>query len=273
VGPEQGWAVTMVRDEADIVGATIEHLINEGVDGIIVANNGSTDKTWGEAAAAAHGTGVDLRMVEDPEVGYYQSRKMTALAEWAHREGASWIIPFDADELWYSTGEHRLADTLRQMPPGVGVVQATLWNHFATALDLDDPLPFRSMVYRHEDAGALPKVAFRWHPDAVILQGNHGVEHPANGQAGGIVAAGVELRHFPNRTSGKFGPKARNGAQAYAATDLGRDVGAHWRQYGELLERHGEEALREVWERWYWFLSPTDGHLVHDPAPFCRWEA
>jgi hypothetical protein len=258
----------MVRDEADIIGATIEHLAAEGVDGIVLANNGSKDHTWGNAYGAAQQAGVELRMVEDPEVGYYQSRKMTKLAAWAHDLGASWIIPFDADELWYSTDEHRLADTLRNLRPDVGVVQARLWNHFATALDLDDPLPFRSMVYRHEDAGALPKVAFRWHPDAVILQGNHGVEHP-----GRVVTAGVELRHFPYRSFEQFCRKARNGAQAYAATDLGVDVGAHWRQYGELLERHGVDALREVWERWYWFLSPTDGHLVHDPAPFCRWEA
>jgi glycosyltransferase involved in cell wall biosynthesis len=258
----------MVRDEADVIGATIEHLINEGVDGIVVADNLSTDGTRSVLDRVAKDSPVPIVIAIDDEPGYYQSAKMTTLARWAHDEGASWIIPFDADELWYSTDEHRLADTLRNLRPDVGVVQATLWNHFATALDLDDPLPFRSMVYRHEDAGALPKVAFRWHPDAVILQGNHGVIHP-----GRVVTAGVELRHFPYRSFEQFCRKARNGAQAYAATDLGVDVGAHWRQYGELLERHGEDALREVWERWYWFLSPTDGHLVHDPAPFCRWTA
>ena len=264
---EQVWAVTMVRDEADIIGATIEHLVDEGVDGIIVADNLSTDGTSAVLDQAATDSPVPVIVIEDNDLAYYQSAKMTALAARAHDEGASWIVPFDADVLWYTTGD-RLAVELRAMRPAVQVVQATLWNHFATGLDLDDPLPFRSMVYRHEDKGALPKVAFRWHPDAVIMQGNHEVVHP-----GRIATSGVELRHFPYRSFEQFCRKARNGAAAYAATNLGNEVGAHWRQYGEILERHGEDALREVWSRWYCFLSPTDGHMVHDPAPFCRWTA
>jgi hypothetical protein len=273
VTDQQVWAVTMVRDEADVIGGTIRHLINEGVDGIIVANNGSTDQTWGEAAAAAHGSGVQLRMVEDPEVAYYQSRKMTALASWAHDEGATWIVPFDADELWYARGEDRLADYLRSLPPKVGVVRAELYNHFATSIDVPDPSPFRSLVYRQREPGALPKVAVRWCPELVIHQGNHSATHPAMSQPGGAIDSAVELRHFPFRSFEQFVRKARNGAEAYKATDLDPSVGAHWRQYGEILERHGEDALREVWERWYHFLSPTDGGLVYDPAPFMRWGA
>jgi hypothetical protein len=174
-------------------------------------------------------------------------------------------VPFDADEVWF--GSDRVAEVLRAMPEDVTVVEASIWNHFATALDTGDPCPFRSMVYRHTDVGALPKVAFRWHADALIHQGNHGVD-----RAGARRRGLLSIRHFPYRSFAHFMQKARNGAEAYAATDLPVEVGAHWRQYGELLDRYGEDALREVWSRWFWFLSPTDSSMVHDPAPFMRWE-
>ena len=264
---DQVWAVTMVKDEADIIGATVAHLIGEGVDGVLVADNLSADGTRAIVEGIADASPVPVIVVTDDEPGYYQSLKMTALARRAADEGATWIVPFDADEIWYSAGEHRLADTLRSLPDDVGVVRAALYNHFATSLDTADPCPVRSMVYRQDEPGALPKVAFRWSPDAVIHQGNHGVMHP-----GRVVDdAGVELRHFPYRTFEQFMRKARNGAEAYMATDLAPNVGAHWRQYGEILERHGVDALREVWSTWYWFLSPTDAGMVHDPAPFMRW--
>lgn len=263
---QQVWAVTMVKDEADVIYGTIEHLLGEGVDGIIVADNGSTDHTAREARGLSGGD-VPVIVVDDPDPAYYQSAKMTHLADLARDRGATWIVPFDADELWYSTGD-RLADTLRAQPDDVGVVTAPLYNHFATSIDVDDPCPFRSMVYRQAEAGALPKVAVRWCPELVIHQGNHSAAHPGRTATG----TGVELRHFPYRSFEHFVQKARNGAAAYAATDLPQTTGAHWRQYGEILERHGEDELRKVWEGYYWFLSPTDGGLVHDPAPFCRWQ-
>lgn len=42
---EKVWAVGMMRDEADVAADVIAHLIDEGVNGIIVADNNSTDGT------------------------------------------------------------------------------------------------------------------------------------------------------------------------------------------------------------------------------------
>ena len=42
---ESVWAVTMVRNEADIIGTTVRHLLAQDVDGILVADNGCTDDT------------------------------------------------------------------------------------------------------------------------------------------------------------------------------------------------------------------------------------
>lgn len=268
----QVWGVSMMKDEADVAYHTVMHLAGEGLDGIIVADNGSTDGTLAELKRAESDLAVSemeeerrcrLVVVDDPEIGYYQSRKMTGLAGMAADEGAQWIVPFDADEIWY--GEHRLADMLRATHSNVGVVTALLYNHFRTGLDGPEVNPFQSMIWRQVQPGALPKVAFRYQADCRILQGNHGVE----GVYGSSVS-GLEIRHFPYRSWEHFKRKAENGAKAYDATDLPIQEGAHWRGYGEILDRHGEGALKEVYDKYFHFLSPVNEGMIPNPAPFRR---
>jgi hypothetical protein len=50
--------------------------------------------------------------------------------------------------------------------------------------------------------------------------------------------------------------KIANGAEAYAATDLPANYGAHWRQWGLILKRDGEEAIAELFRKWYWREHP-----------------
>lgn len=260
---EQVWAVTMMKDEADIAYHVLMHTAEEDIDGIIVADNGSTDGTRDEIARASEDAGIPIIPVDDPEVGYYQSRKMTALAAQAAGRGANWIVPFDADEIWY--GEHSVGKILRDQSQATGVVTASLYNHWRTGLDLDTPVPFQSMIWRQLDPGALPKVAFRWKESVVIHQGNHGVDGTRGARVSGLM-----IRHFPYRSWEHFKRKAENGAKAYEATDLAPSEGAHWRGYGEILERHGEGALKEVYDTYFDFLSPVNEGMVRDPAPFRR---
>ena len=269
------WAVTMMKDEEDVAYHTLMHMAEEAVDGIIVADNMSTDGTRGELERAKRDAPCRVIILEDKDPGYYQSRKMTTLAKVAHDQyDASWIVPFDADELWYSTqpGEiDRVGHYLRSLESGYMIVKAPLYNHFASAVDGTSKNPFESMEWRQAQPGALPKVAARWHESLVIEQGNHGAHydervmmiHPTGG---------LELRHFPYRSFEQFVRKAKNGAAAYNATNLHETMGAHWRQYGALLEKWGEDVLRrEVWEKYFWFYSPVDEGMVRDPAPFRRW--
>lgn len=264
---DRAWAVGMFKDEEDVAYHVLMHMAEEGMNGILVADNLSTDGTRQELERAKQ----DLRstcsviIVDDNDPAYFQSRKMTVLAEHAASQGADWIIPFDADEIWYVRGD-RIAVELRKVSKNIGVVSASLYNHFSTSIDTMSPNPFQSLVWRQKDPGELPKVCFRWNPDVVVGQGNHRVEN-----GGKMTSIGLEIRHFPYRSLDHFIRKARNGAAAYAATDLPDAEGAHWRSYGQLLERHGEEALREVYEKWFHFLSPVDEGMVLDPAPFRRW--
>lgn len=264
------WGVSMFRDEGDIAYGSIMHMAEEGLDGIIVADNLSTDDTRAEIerAAADAAPGCQVIVVDDDEPGFWQSTKMSALADRAAGLGAEWIVPFDADELWLASD--RVGVFLRELSPNVMGVTADLYNHFPSAIDLPGPNPFATIGWRQPKRGALPKVAFRWREGVSVHQGNHGVTYPPGEGSGGFVA-GLEIRHFPYRSEAQFLHKAAIGAAAYAATDLPVTEGAHWRQYGAILQREGPEGLAAVFRRWYWNLAPVEAGLIFDPAPFRRW--
>lgn len=255
------FGVSMVKDEADVIVGTLTHLADE-LDHLLVADNGSTDGT--REILAELEDHLPLTVVDDPDPAYHQSTKMSALAAQAAGAGADWIIPFDADELWLDHVD-RIRIVLAEVQHRI--VYADLLNHFPTAVDPDDPDPFRSIVWRKPAPAPLPKVAFRWEPGAIIHQGNHGVTLPSN-PAG---TNALEIRHFPYRSAEQFVRKARNGAAAYRATDLPLTEGAHWRQYGDLLDRFGPSALEDVFRTWFWHLAPVEAGMILDPAPYARW--
>src|ERR1019366_3355127 len=93
-------AILLVKNEADVIGLNLRHLIAQGVDHVIVADNLSTDDTHDILEAAADV--LPVTVVYDDEIGYFQSRKMTNLAAMAGEMGATWCLPVDADEIWFS---------------------------------------------------------------------------------------------------------------------------------------------------------------------------
>lgn len=256
------WAIAMVKDEADVIEDVLRHVAAQGVDGILVLDNMSTDGTREIIERVGDSLDCKLGVREDDEVGYYQSRKMTGLAEHAHVHlGADWVWPFDADELWYY-GEHdRLADVIARADGDV--IHSRLWHHFPTAIDAgDDGNPFTRMCYRGADEAPIGKVIARWQPGMVIAAGNHALE----GSYVPSSVVGIEVRHFPYRSEEQFIRKAINGARAYAATDLPWGTGQHWREYGLLYAHGGVQALRDAYNAHFVYDLPSAAGLVYDPA-------
>lgn len=252
------FGIARVRDEADIIGPIVEHMLGQ-VDEVIVVDNASTDGTRDILAA------LPVVVFDDPEIAYYQSVKMSRLAHAAGERGATWVVPFDADEWWYAPFHDRIADMLVGLAPQWLCAAADLYDHVATGVDPPDPDPVRRIGWRRRAPAPLRKVACRVRPDLVIEQGNHGASF-----AGGatVFADHLVVRHFPYRSAGQFVRKARNGAQAYAATDLPDDVGAHWRGYGRILTDQGEEACAGIFRDWFWIADPArDPTLIFDPVP------
>ena len=87
----------MVRDEVDIIGPVVAHMLGQ-VDHVIVADNLSVDGTFD----VLESFGSQITLVADTDPAYRQSEKMTHLAGVAKSMGADWVVPFDADEWIYS---------------------------------------------------------------------------------------------------------------------------------------------------------------------------
>lgn len=233
-------AVTMVRDEADIIETTLRHTATQ-VDHIICADNLSTDGTPQILARLAGE--LPLTVLTDDEPGYYQADKMTRLALDAMNMGADWVLPFDADELWTGRDGRTVKDELAAIDPHIDTVYAAGFDHLGEGLS----------PYRRPNPQPLPKVAFRPDPDRRIAMGNHDVTG-GNARA----AEALTFRHFQYRSFGQMTRKVRQGAAAYAATDLADTYGAHWRQAASL----SDEDLAGRWAA----LNAEPG-LVFDPAP------
>jgi hypothetical protein len=243
---ERIWAVTMVRDEIDIIGFTISHLISQGVDRVLVADNNSSDGTSDLLACLS--TSLPVTVVADREPGYYQAWKMTRLARYAACSGAEWIIPFDADELWVAPGS-QLRDFLSNTE--FEVVRAPVMDYVPRSIDdNNEPNPYRRIVHRLADEPNIKKVAFRAHSLARIAAGNHTVRHP------GAAGQGLEIRHFPYRSPQQLRKKVDEGTKALAATDYVEEIAAHWR----LGARMTDNELAAVYG--------SNKTVILDPAPY-----
>jgi glycosyltransferase involved in cell wall biosynthesis len=262
-------AIGMCKDEADIIAYTLAHLEAQGVDRFIVLDNGSTDGTREILEQ------FSCEIVDDPEPGYYQDRKMTGLAR---RVTDGWVLPFDADELWCSPDGLTLADEMDYLDE-FDVVAAVEYKHWPSPWDMPgDPNPYTRLVWREETPHSLHKVCFQAKPDVFLHMGNHHVSFGSyNPDIPHISAPIFELRHFPYRSFGQFARKVRNGRAAYlAATDVNRTTiaghpmtGTHWKEMGAL----DDDELAELWSdatsgfacsaKWL-----AHGDLIKDPAPW-----
>lgn len=252
----------MVRDEIDVIVSTLGHML-EQVDEILVLDNGSTDGTR-EVLAELADT-APLEVFDDPERGYYQSARMSRLAEIAMERGADWIVPFDADEAWSpAVGEEALTVRERLKQTDSVMVLASLYDYLTTSMDdQEQPDPLERLRFRRREPIPLPKVAVRAIPGLVITQGNHGAT------VGGARIAEIEpghplmVRHYSNRSFEQFDRKVRAGAAAYAASTLPESMGAHWRAFGRMSYY---ERAAHYSENLYIDDPEDDPTLIYDPV-------
>jgi hypothetical protein len=247
------YAVAMVKDEADIIAESVGWMLTQ-VDKVVVMDNGSTDGTREILAD------LDVTLIDDPEVGYYQSRKMSRLAELCRDAGAEWVVPFDADEIHRANTHSTLRAALLSLPEDVLVCESRLFDHVATGLD-GEGAPVERMKYRRAECSPLRKVAVRAVEGVQIHQGNHSATFPDRPHPKAVTSL-TEVRHFPYRSVGQFVSKVRNGAAAYAASDLPESAGSHWRQYGKILDERGEDGIAEIFHTWFYRENPNGEYTV-----------
>lgn len=228
------WAVTMVRNEEDIIGRSVRHLLSQGIDHVLVADNMSTDRTRQVVESLSDDR---VHLATDAEPAYYQGEKMSVLARAAWRSGADWIVPFDADELWFG-GDVDVAHQLRSIAaarPGVGMVKAAL--HDVVPTDGLRPDLDGSAFLMDATPAAPGKVAFRAHPLARVAMGNHAAMRV------GEVAEGLHIAHLAYRSIDQVAEKARRGAAAVEQAGAEDSIAWHWRRIAKL----DEGQVQELW--------------------------
>jgi hypothetical protein len=218
----------LVRDEADIVAAVVEHHVAAGVDLVLATDNGSTDGTV-DILAAYQDAGV-VELHHEPGRDYRQGEWVTRMARRAARvHGADWVINADADEfLWAPDPLPTVFAAVRG--GGVVVPRDNLVAAPGTAGTWVDRLVLRDEL-SHSQRGTRigPKFCHVGDPDVTVAYGNH----VATGPRIGAPEAGHPLRmlHVPDRGFAQYERKIRNGGTAYAAnTEVGSEVGWHWRE-------------------------------------------
>jgi glycosyltransferase involved in cell wall biosynthesis len=231
-------AISMVRDEEDIIEHTLSLMLSQ-VDHAIIADNMSQDGT----RAILESMGDRVTIINDDDPAYVQDVKMTRLAHMAGAMGADWVIPFDADEAW-TLPELELVDAdVIASRPYVYVP------HPASMLS-KNPNPIHTTQWRLREPEKFTKVCFRYDPSVKLHMGNHDVDHP-----GVRLLNLTKIRHYQYRTLEQVRRKVSNGVGAFDASSLPTMYGAHWRE----LNAYDDDSLRAWWDAY------TSQKLVFDP--------
>ena len=229
----------LVRDEQDIVRENLDYHLAQGVDEVIVTDNGSEDDTV-KILREYESRGV-VRLLFEPTDDYSQGRWVTRMARLAATEGADWVINNDADEFWWPrTGS--LKSVFEQLDDEVGIVVAHRRNFVPRP---EDGRPFwdRMTLRERESLNPLgkslpPKLAHRAHPQITVAQGNHKLEGADLGAR--LEDGSIEILHYPMRTYAQFENKIVKGGRAYARNrELPERTGRTWRRLYEIWEQGG----------------------------------
>jgi glycosyltransferase involved in cell wall biosynthesis len=242
----------LVRDEQDIIAEHLDYHLAQGVDEVIVTDNGSEDATLD--ILREYESRRVARIILEPSDDYSQGKWVTRMARMAASElDADWVINSDADEFWWPRSG-TLASTFEGLGAEVGVVVARRTNFVPQP---EDTRAFwdRMTVRERESLNPVgkplpPKLAHRAHPEIEVVQGNHRVRGPDLGER--LDDDTVEILHFPMRSYAQFENKIVKGGQAYARNrELPEKVGRTWRrlyevwQRGELPDHYAESIVSD----------------------------
>lgn len=212
----------MVRDEADIIAATIEHHLAQGIDRILVTDNASVDGT--REILAEYAAIAPITIFDDPEHRKQQAQVVTRMARLAFEEhGADWVLNGDADEFVRAVDPSlTVAEALARTPREIGAFTVPVVNLVGPMARRGSGL--RRLVLRDERTlEALRAAGVHAHPtpnavhvgsaDVEVAHGNHFVSIEQQGEP--PAEAALEVLHLPWRSASQFERKTENMGRAY----------------------------------------------------------
>ena len=226
-------ATILAKNEEDIIGANIEHHIEQGISSIILTNNGSTDNT--KEIASKYKEVIEI--IDEPDDTHFQEKWVNNMNQIAYKLNPDWIVHIDADELWCGLGK------LRHLKENVIFSKKTLIHPPVPDLKKFDKLKMKNYLEfkgKMEDVTVEWKVAHRPIEGIEILHGNHGVKnyHGSSSQT-----TAIYRHHYPVRSYEQFERKAVHG---YLAMKKRNAVCNRWKSWYETWE---EGKLKNLYDQ------------------------
>jgi glycosyltransferase involved in cell wall biosynthesis len=238
-------ATILAKDEEDIIGANIEHHINQGVTHFIVTNNRSKDKT--RQIVEKYPEVVEI--IDEEGEDHNQSAWVTKMARMACKLDPEWIIHLDADEFWCNVSELRFVKTKC-------VGNTRMYLHPPRNCDFNfSKLKYYLNFEKYEKLNGECKVAHRPDPDLVITHGNHGFEE-SNEMSWPYT---IWRHHYPVRSYDQFVRKSTDGHEALSKRGAVCDRWKKWKELNDqFMLRPVYDNVCVCWERMIKNINKTD---------------
>ena len=238
----------LVKDEATLLEANIRYHHTMGVDGFIVTDNNSTDRTP-EIIERLRQEGLVLAVVQEPGTDYRQKQWVDRMVQMARKQfAADWIINADGDEFWYPpTGNFKTE---------LAHVRANILQCEVVGMFPDEGRPFWQWeetaheVPHRAELGLSPYGIYGPHPHKVmhradgyvqISMGNHKVKMLPPRK----VKSPIRIYHYNHLGRENFLRKVINGGEQLERNPS-RHGGKHWRYF---LDLHRRGLLSEEYDR------------------------
>ncbi len=236
------WAVSMVRNEADIIEAFVRHNL-PFVDGVAILDHSSTDGTY-EILSRLAAEGLTLARLRTDDAAFFQGSRISALArECLQRTDADFVFALDADEFIRASSRDAVERVLAQVPPAAyPVVQ---WRSYVPA-SFEGPfgphcLRFRLREERKLRHKIVIRRSFLERTHEMVTEGNHWIADMRTQKTAPverIAPDALSLAHSPIRSARQFESKVRLGYEALLAGGAPTaKMAYHWREIYEDLAR------------------------------------
>lgn len=211
-------AVSMVKNEADIIQAWLSHVCSL-FDQVYIVDHSSSDGTYSYLRKAAQSR-VDLHIFTFAHPGMFQAEIINRLVEIAAQENPqAWIFPLDADEFLSVKSREGFFAWLREMPQS-RILRMKWVNSLPISLRGDEVFTFCTPCLIPSQPGEYAKLAL--HASTVqgkdwrFAQGNHQLWDSSGNEVGeSKQVAFADLFHLPIRSFSHFVLKCIQGYLAY----------------------------------------------------------